>query len=182
MQNRIRELRKQKGITMKQLGAALGLAESTISQYETGKREPDLRTLVKISEYFGVRVEDILPLELFDSGAEFDQALGESGTIADQEGAIAPVDAYIGELMRVVKDIDKEGRLDLLLLSEFFSKFDRENQKQMLRFAAFLASNPKFTNSNEVLESKTATEASSLLREKLLTLMHPIEDKPPQEE
>ena len=36
MNNRIRELRKQHKMTMKELGAVVGLAESTISQYETG--------------------------------------------------------------------------------------------------------------------------------------------------
>lgn len=63
MQNRIRELRKAKGITMKQLGSVLGLAESTISQYETGKRQPDYAALVKLSEYFGVTVGCILGTE-----------------------------------------------------------------------------------------------------------------------
>lgn len=58
--NRIRELRKQAKITMKQLGLILGLAESTISQYETGKREPDHKTLLKISEYFHVSVDYLL--------------------------------------------------------------------------------------------------------------------------
>ena len=56
MNNRIRELRKQQKLTMKQLGEVVGLAESTISQYETGKREPDNETLLKISEFFGVTV------------------------------------------------------------------------------------------------------------------------------
>nr|DAJ00675.1 MAG TPA: helix-turn-helix domain protein [Caudoviricetes sp.] len=32
--NRIRELRKKRCMTMKELGAVVGLAESTISQYE----------------------------------------------------------------------------------------------------------------------------------------------------
>lgn len=60
MTNRIRELRKENNITMKQLGEHLGLGESTISQYETGKREPDLKTLLKISEYFHVSVDYLL--------------------------------------------------------------------------------------------------------------------------
>ena len=60
MTNRIRELRKQNNLTMKQLGEKLGLGESTISQYETGKREPDLKTLVKISECFHVSVDYLL--------------------------------------------------------------------------------------------------------------------------
>lgn len=60
MNNRIRELRKQDNLTMKQLGEILGLAESTISQYETGKREPDHKTLLKISEHFHVSVDYLL--------------------------------------------------------------------------------------------------------------------------
>ena len=60
MQNRIRELRKQHKITMKQLGEVIGVAESTISQYETGKREPDNETLLRLGEYFGVSVDCLL--------------------------------------------------------------------------------------------------------------------------
>ena len=63
MNNRIREIRRQRGITMKQLGVVVDLAESTISQYETGKREPDNETLLKISEYFGVTVGYLLGAE-----------------------------------------------------------------------------------------------------------------------
>ena len=47
MGNRIRELRKERKLTMKQLGDALGLAESTISQYENEKRIPDIKTWAK---------------------------------------------------------------------------------------------------------------------------------------
>ena len=63
MQNRIRDLRKQRNITMKQLGNIVGLAESTISQYETGKRQPDYETLLKLGEYFEVSVGYLLGAE-----------------------------------------------------------------------------------------------------------------------
>lgn len=45
---------------MKDLGEAVGLAESTISHYETGKRQPDYETLLKLSEFFGVSVDYLL--------------------------------------------------------------------------------------------------------------------------
>lgn len=48
---------------MKQLGEVLGVAESTISQYETGKRQPDNETLLRIGEFFGVTVGYILCAE-----------------------------------------------------------------------------------------------------------------------
>ena len=63
MNNKIRELRKNRGLTMKQLGDILGLAESTISQYENGKRQPDYETLLRLSEHFGVSVGYILGAE-----------------------------------------------------------------------------------------------------------------------
>ena len=63
MNNKIRELRKNRGLTMKQLGDILGLAESTISQYENGKRQPAYETLLRLSEHFGVSVGYILGAE-----------------------------------------------------------------------------------------------------------------------
>ena len=38
----------------------IGVAESTISQYETGKREPDFETLLKLGEFFNVSVDYLL--------------------------------------------------------------------------------------------------------------------------
>lgn len=56
----LRILRKNKGLSMKELGEIIGVAESTISQYETGKREPDFETLLKLGEYFNVSVDYLL--------------------------------------------------------------------------------------------------------------------------
>ena len=57
---RIRELRKERNLTMKRLGEAIGVAESTISLYENGKRQPDNDTLQKLADYFNVSVDYIL--------------------------------------------------------------------------------------------------------------------------
>lgn len=57
---RLRELRKQNGLTMKQLGDKAGLAESTISLYENGKRQPDQGTMLFFANFFGVSVDYLL--------------------------------------------------------------------------------------------------------------------------
>lgn len=57
---RIRELRKERNLTMKRLGEAIGVAESTISLYENGKRQPDNDTLQKLADYFNVSVDYLL--------------------------------------------------------------------------------------------------------------------------
>lgn len=56
----LRKLRKEKNISMKKLGEDINVAESTISLYETGKREPDYETLKKIAEYFDVSIDYLL--------------------------------------------------------------------------------------------------------------------------
>ena len=56
----LRKLRKEKKMTMKQLGNAIGVAESTISLYETGKRQPDYDTLKKLSDLFQVPIDYLL--------------------------------------------------------------------------------------------------------------------------
>lgn len=56
MSNRLRELRHKKNLTLTQLGKKVGLANNTLSQYETGKREPRLETWQKLANFFGVSV------------------------------------------------------------------------------------------------------------------------------
>ena len=64
--NRIRELRKKHKISMKELGQYVGVAESTISLYETEKRQPDNNVLIKIAEIFNVSVDYLLGRETND--------------------------------------------------------------------------------------------------------------------
>lgn len=55
--SRIKKLRKAKGLTMKELGDVLGVAESTISLYENDKRQPDRDTIKKIADLFNVSID-----------------------------------------------------------------------------------------------------------------------------
>lgn len=53
-------LRKERKLTLKELASRMGVAESTLSLYENGKRKPDFDTLNKFAEYFGVSVDYLL--------------------------------------------------------------------------------------------------------------------------
>lgn len=55
--DKLRQIRKANGITMKQLAVAIGVAEASISFYETGKRQPDIETLCRLANYFNVSVD-----------------------------------------------------------------------------------------------------------------------------
>ena len=51
--DKIRELRKQKGVSQAVVAEYLGITKQAYSLYETGKREPDFDSLLKLAEYFG---------------------------------------------------------------------------------------------------------------------------------
>lgn len=85
IQNRLKELRLNKGLTLKQVGDGVELATNTISRYEIGSREPSLEVWKKLADFFGVTVpylqgisydeNDIL---LFINSDYFDHALGSN--------------------------------------------------------------------------------------------------------
>ncbi|GAB1691458.1 hypothetical protein KRM28CT15_32610 [Krasilnikovia sp. M28-CT-15] len=57
---RLRHLRRAKGMTLDQLSAAVGRAPSQLSLIENGKREPKLSVLQAIAAALGVGVQDLL--------------------------------------------------------------------------------------------------------------------------
>lgn len=54
--NRIKELRKEKGISLKELGNEIGISSATLSRYETDKRNPKIENWQKLADYFQVPV------------------------------------------------------------------------------------------------------------------------------
>lgn len=59
---KIRAIRKSKGITQKDLAVAMGVSASMIGQYEVGIRSPKIETLKKIAQALGVDVNALLDL------------------------------------------------------------------------------------------------------------------------
>lgn len=57
---RLKELRKQKGISQLKLAMDLSMNQNTISRYETEEREADYKTLIKIADYFNVSIDYLL--------------------------------------------------------------------------------------------------------------------------
>ena len=67
MKNRISEFRRMYGLSQTELAKELHIAQNTLSQYETGARNPTSRTLLKMAEMFDVSVNDILGVQIPDA-------------------------------------------------------------------------------------------------------------------
>lgn len=57
---RLKMLRKQRGISQLKLAMDLDLNQNSISRYESGARQADYATLIKLADYFDVSIDYLL--------------------------------------------------------------------------------------------------------------------------
>lgn len=65
----LRRIRLEHGETQQHLGTFLGYGATTIANYESGYRLPDLETFFRIALHYGASLEDFI--ESVDSSEEF---------------------------------------------------------------------------------------------------------------
>jgi transcriptional regulator with XRE-family HTH domain len=61
--NNVRQLRRERDISQKELCASLGITQSAVSQWETGKIDPARDMVVKLADFFGVSTDCIYARE-----------------------------------------------------------------------------------------------------------------------
>jgi len=63
MNNRLEELRTQRGIKQEELASLLRVSRQTISSLENGRYNPSILLALKIGRFFGCPVEEIFILD-----------------------------------------------------------------------------------------------------------------------
>ena len=58
--NKLYELRKQKGFSQEELANRLNVSRQTVSKWEVGESTPDMEKLVAISALFGVSLDELV--------------------------------------------------------------------------------------------------------------------------
>ena len=58
----ISKLRKKQGLTQEQLGKELNVSYQAVSKWENNLSEPDLETIEKLTEVFGISISDFFEL------------------------------------------------------------------------------------------------------------------------
>lgn len=76
--NRITALRKERGLSQKEVAMSLGVSQALLSHYEKGVRECGLDFVVRCAEYFGVTTDYLLGKEDSKYGT-YNALLGEYG-------------------------------------------------------------------------------------------------------
>lgn len=61
----LREIRKKKGYSQVKVSLELNISREAISNYETGRRNPDIEMLLKFSDYYNVSIDYLIRGEEF---------------------------------------------------------------------------------------------------------------------
>ena len=67
MSNRIKALREDRDMRQSDLAREVGIDQRTISNYETGKTNPDSEALIRLADFFGVSIDYLVGRTAFNS-------------------------------------------------------------------------------------------------------------------
>ncbi len=85
--NRIRDLREDMDLRQIDVANATGIDQKTLSNYETGKTNPDSASLIHLAEFFGVSIDYLVGYSRFDIRSNDDIA-ERLGKIENELGEI----------------------------------------------------------------------------------------------
>lgn len=72
---RIKSLRKERGLSQDQLAAMLGVSRSAVGMYETGKREPDFEICEAIADIFNVDMDYLIGRSSIERKISFSRSI-----------------------------------------------------------------------------------------------------------
>ena len=94
----ITNYRKAKGITQKELAAAIGISQSTMTEYMKLRTAPSFGVIQKLADYFGVKKSDI------------------DTTFKQKE---SKQDKIISDIVSLLKKLDQDTQENILSYVEF---------------------------------------------------------------
>lgn len=115
--NRLREARRQVGMTQEQLAERVGVAKSTMAHYERGTREPDMGILAKIMAAVNV-----------DANFLFQDEMELAASRDGEQSALCAEETSPGDGMCSGIDIDRSNSGEFSELAELYAKLPEESR------------------------------------------------------
>ena len=171
----IKKIRKEAGLSQKELGERLKVSQAMIAQYENGKRTPKIETLIKIAEALNCEVSDIdeniivnsytikfeptpEDIERYKKDAEARELIGkqssaENSTAEDQQKKSDYIQRTKESFSKLPARMRKTGtRIDKIgenILLANYRELNRDGQSEARKRVAELTEIPRYTNPPE---------------------------------
>ena len=140
--DRLKQLRLSAGLTQAQVSAFLNISQQAYANYESGKREPDYKTLSALADYFCVSTDYLLGRAEDEPSRSLDERL-------------RGIDfALYGE----VQDMTDEEKQDVLDYIQY-----KKSKKERLPSDAYIAAHGGAVHASE--EEKTPEAAREIFRQ-----------------
>ena len=108
---KLKTLREQNNLTQRSLAEKINVTHGAIGNWEMGKRDPDISTLVKIAEYFGVSIDYLVghssePYDVSTPAPSDEYTDAEKRVIAAYRTLVPGMQDYILEMIEKLADVD----------------------------------------------------------------------------
>ena len=88
MPYRFREARLQAGLTTVQLAQKMGLTQTAVSQWESGKKVPGIETICRLADLYGVMVDYLLGRDIGSSNVMMSTEVLDASTLPILHGEL----------------------------------------------------------------------------------------------
>ena len=143
---KLTELRQSRGISQKELADYLGITREAYSHYERSTREPNLEAVMKLVNYYGIQVSDLINESTIpithnseNNSATLSSTFNSPGMAVGNSGFITSniihfLKLFTGKNSTVdLTDITKE---DINVLAQY-KKLNKQCQKEVRQFIKF---------------------------------------------
>lgn len=121
---KIKQIRKEKGLTQKALGELLSISEGMVRQYELGIRNPKIETIEKIASALKISPFEIMGYSYWD------EKYNPDGKLAEE--------------VKVIQQVEKEFGQDAFILLQHYSKLNEKGQKKAINDLADMTEIKKY--------------------------------------
>ncbi len=92
--NRIKDLREDRDLRQLDVATAVGIDQRSLSNYETGKTNPDSETVIKLASFFGVTCDYLLGV----SDVNFSDHRAVVKELGDIKHRLDEIQKYLGKM------------------------------------------------------------------------------------
>lgn len=123
----IKELRKAKGISQKEMSKLLDIPYSTYSNYENNNREPSADVIKKVSDILEISTDSLI-----------ETAKTKSKTFIDE------IDMYVEKFQKDIAERGYNREMGDIELLKYFRKLNYEGQDKAIDYTKLLSESPKY--------------------------------------